>query len=234
MSDTTKNQGGGSSATSTTRFYWSTNTTLDASDQVIGSRSVPLLAPGASASVTTTLTVPAKAAGGTYYVIAQADGASEVPETTETNNTKFSAAIKVGPDLIVTAMSAPASAAAGGTISVTDTTKNQGAGTAGASSTGFYLSANTTVGPGDEFIGSRSLGELASNGTSTASTPLQIPADTYPAATTSLAGPIGTTTSRKRVRPTTINRVESSGLAETWSCRPCPSPPRAWRAVPLR
>ena len=40
--------------------------------------------------------------GGTYYVIAQADGASEVPETTETNNTKFSAAIKVGPDLVVT------------------------------------------------------------------------------------------------------------------------------------
>ncbi len=80
-------------------------------------------------------------------MIAQADGASEVLETTETNNTKVSAAIKVGPDLIVSAMSAPASAAAGGTISVTDTTKNQGAGTAGASSTGFYLSANTTVGP---------------------------------------------------------------------------------------
>ena len=91
------------------------------------------------------MTVPATTAGGTYYVIAQADGASEVPETTETNNTKFSAAIKVGPDLIVSAMSAPVSAAAGGTISVTDTTKNQGAGTAGGSSTGFYLSAITTI-----------------------------------------------------------------------------------------
>jgi thermitase len=180
VSDTTKNQGGGGSATSTTRFYLSTNGALDGSDQLIGSRSVRLLAPGASASFTTTLTVPATAAGGTYYVIAQADGASEVPETTETNNTKFSAAIKVGPDLIVSAMPAPATAGAGGTISVTDTTKNQGAGTAGASSTGFYLSANTSVGPGAKFIGSRSLGELASNGTSTVSTPLQIPADTLP------------------------------------------------------
>ncbi len=180
VSDTTKNQGGGSSAISTTRFYLSTNSVLDGSDQLIGSRSVQLLASGASASFTTPLTVPATATGGTYYVIAQADGASQVPETTETNNTKYSAAIKVGPDLMVSAMSAPASAAAGGTISVTDTTKNQGAGTAGASSTGFYLSANASVGPGDEFIGSRSLGELASNGTSTASTPLQIPAGTLP------------------------------------------------------
>jgi subtilisin family serine protease/subtilase family serine protease len=180
VSDTTTNQGGGSSATSTTRFYLSTNAALDGSDQLIGSRPVPLVAPGTSAGFTTPVTVPATVAGGTYYVIAQADGASEVPETTETNNTKFSAAIKIGPDLIVSAMSAPASTAAGGTISVTDTTKNQGAGPAGASSTGFYLSANTTVGAGDRFIGSRSLGELAPNGTSTISTPVQIPTDTLP------------------------------------------------------
>jgi subtilisin family serine protease/subtilase family serine protease len=180
VSHTTANQGGGSSAASTTRFYLSTNVALDGSDPLIGSRSVPLLASGASASFTTPVTVPATTAGGIYYVIAQADGASEVPETTESNNTKFSAAIKVGPDLIVSAMSAPASAAAGGTISVTDTTKNLGAGTAGASSTGFYLSANATVGTGDIFIGSRSLGGLASNGTSTISTLLQIPADTLP------------------------------------------------------
>jgi subtilase family serine protease len=158
----------------------STNVALDGSDPLIGSRSAPLLAPGASASFTTPVTVPATTAGGTYYVIAQADGASEVPETTESNNTKFSAAIKIGPDLIVSAMSASASAPAGGTISVTDTTKNQGAGAAGASSTGFYLSANTSVGPGDQFIGSRSVGGLASNGTSTISTLLQIPADTLP------------------------------------------------------
>ena len=180
VSDTTTNQGGGSSAASTTRFYLSTNASLDGSDPLIGSRSAPLLAPGASASFTTPVTVPATTAGGTYYVIAQADGASGVPETTESNNTKFTAAIKVGPDLIVSAMSASASAAAGGTISVTDTTKNQGPGTAGASSTGFYLSANTSVGTDDKFIGSRSLGGLASNGTSTISTPLQIPAGTSP------------------------------------------------------
>ena len=178
VSDTTKNQGAGSAGASTTRFYWSANTALDASDEVIGSRTVSPLAPDASTSVTTTLTVPATAPAGTYFVIAVADAAGQVQESTESNNTRASGAIKVGPDLNVSAMTAPATAAAGGTISVTDTTKNQGAGTAPASSTGFYLSSNASFEPADEFIGSRVVGALPSNGTATASTVLQIPANT--------------------------------------------------------
>jgi subtilase family serine protease len=180
VSDTTKNQGGGSGGASATRFYWSTNLTLDASDQLIGSRSVGPLAAGALASSTTTISVPSSATAGSYYVIAQADGASEVSETTETNNTRASTAIKVGPDLVVTALSVPASGAAGGTIAATDTTKNQGAGPAAASSTGFYLSVNLTRSPDDRFIGSRPVGALAANGTSMGQALLQIPADTLP------------------------------------------------------
>ena len=124
--------------------------------------------------------VPAGAAAGSYYVIAQADGAGELPETTETNNTRASAALKVGADLVVSAVTAPATGAAGGTITVTDSTKNQGAGAATASSTGFYLSANSTFSADDVFIGSRPVGALAAGVTSTSSTPLQIPADTPP------------------------------------------------------
>ncbi|MGH7554143.1 MAG: CARDB domain-containing protein, partial [Longimicrobiales bacterium] len=177
---TTKNQGGGGAGTSTTRFYLSANGTIDASDAVLGSRSVPLLAAGASDSPNTTLTLPATTAVGTYYVIAQADSASAVLETTETNNTRASSTVKVGPDLAVSTMLVPSTATAGGTITVTDTTKNQGAGTAAASSTGFYLSVNTAVDATDVFLGSRPVGQLAFNGTSTASTPLQIPAGTAP------------------------------------------------------
>jgi trimeric autotransporter adhesin len=127
-----------------------------------------------------TITVPASAAGGSYYVIAQADGAGEVLETAETNNTKASAAIKVGPDLIVTAVSVPSSGTAGGTIAASDTIKNQGAGPATASSTGFYLSVNTSISPDDRFIGSRSVGELPASGTSTGQALLEIPADALP------------------------------------------------------
>jgi subtilase family serine protease len=180
VSDTTKNQGSGSAGPSTTRFYLSTNTAVDASDVMLGSRSVPLLTPGASDVFSTPLTLPAATAAGTYYVIAQADSANAVLETIESNNNRASSTLKVGPDLLLTAVSAPSSAVAGATITVSDTTKNQGSGMAAGSSTGFYLSANTSIGSTDIFLGSRPVGELGPDGTATATTPLQIPAETAP------------------------------------------------------
>jgi subtilisin family serine protease/subtilase family serine protease len=209
VSDTTKNQGGGNAGASATRFYWSTNVTLDASDQLMGSRSVTSLGGGTLVSSTATITVPASATAGSYYVIAQADGASQVSETTETNNTRASAAIKVGPDLIVAAVSVPASAAAGGTIAATDTTKNQGVGPAAASSTGFYLSANLTVSPDDKLIGSRTVGDLAPNGTSTGQASLQIPADTAPGSYYVIAS---TDWNDTVVEPTETNNDKASGV----------------------
>jgi trimeric autotransporter adhesin len=177
VSDTTKNQGLGSAGETTTRFYLSANFALDASDQLIGSRTVPPLVAGASHQVTNTVvTIPASTAVGSYYIIAQADATGGVTETSETNNTRGSTLVAVGPDLVVTAVSAPASAAAGAMITVTDTTKNQGGAAGAASSTAFYLSANYTFDASDTFLGSRPVGALAASGLETASTPLQIPA----------------------------------------------------------
>jgi subtilase family serine protease len=178
VSDTTKNQGGSNAAATTTRFYWSTNTSIDASDQVLGNRSVPIIAAGVLNTASTTFTVPANAATGTYYIIAQADGAAELAEPVETNNTRSTGAINVGSDLIVTAVTVPASGTPGGTISVTDTTRNQGGGTSPASATGFYLSTNSSFSPDDTFIGSRDVGALAANVSATASTVVQLPLDT--------------------------------------------------------
>ena len=48
-------------------------------------------------------------------------------------------------DLVVSALAAPAIGGAGLWIDVTDTTKNQGTGASPASSTVFYLSANSSV-----------------------------------------------------------------------------------------
>ena len=50
--------------------------------------------------------------------------------------------MRIGPDLTVTAFTAPSSAVAGTSISVGDTTKNLGADSAPASVTNFYLSTN--------------------------------------------------------------------------------------------
>jgi subtilase family serine protease len=178
VTDATANQGGGNAVSSTTSFYLSANATLDASDIVLGSRTVPALAPGTTDSASTPLTVPPGTAAGLWYVIAKADASSVVAETQELNNVKFSAAVKIGPDLIVSAVSVPPIAGAGATIVVTDTTKNQGAAPADSSTTVFYLSANLTLEPSDVFLASRVVPRLAAGVSDSAPTTVQVPAGT--------------------------------------------------------
>ncbi len=177
LTDTTKNQGKGSADPSLTQFYLSTNNIVESFDLLLGSREVPVLAPGASHSGSLTVTIPEGTASGVWYLIARADGQETVVEASETNN-KYARTIKIGPDLDITVMSAPAIAAAGQTIMVTDTTKNIGAGTAGASKTLFYLSANGSLEVSDLLIGSRNVPALAAGAGSAGSSSMTIPQET--------------------------------------------------------
>jgi subtilase family serine protease len=111
-------------------------------------------------------------------VIAAADSTNANTETSETNNTRASAAIKIGPDLTVTSVSVPASGGAGGTITVTDTTGDPGGGAAPASKTGYYLSTNTTLDSGDVLLGFRSVPAIPAGGTSSGSASVVVPAGT--------------------------------------------------------
>jgi len=126
VSDTTRNQGQGAAGPSTTAFHLSTDGTLDAADMLIGVRIVPALAPGESSSGTTTVTIPAGTASGTYWIIARADAAGAVTESQESNNSLVRS-LKIGSDLTVASLGAPTSAESGGTIPVSDTTSNIGA-----------------------------------------------------------------------------------------------------------
>jgi hypothetical protein len=174
IKDTTKNQGTGTAGASTTKFYFSTNTTLDAGDTPLGSRVVPSLNPAAVSTGTTSVTLP-NVSTGKYYLIAMADDGKVVSETNETNNKK-SKAIYIGPDLIVSTLTAPTSAVRGTTISIGDTTKNKGCGTAGASTTKFYLSTNTTINIGVDYeLGTRPVPSLGTNAVSTGTTGIVIP-----------------------------------------------------------
>ncbi|HET9271545.1 MAG TPA: S8 family serine peptidase [Vicinamibacterales bacterium] len=177
ISETTLNQGGGRAAATATRFFLSTNSSLDAADVLLGSRDVSELAAGASSAGSTSVTVPASTPGGSYYVIASADAPKTLAETNEANNTR-SVSLKIGADLVVSALGVPSSAAFASTISVTDSTKNQGAGPAASSSTAFYLSDDALLDAADVLLGSRPVGDLTAGAVSTASTPLQIPAGT--------------------------------------------------------
>ncbi|PYU06868.1 MAG: hypothetical protein DMG33_06410, partial [Acidobacteria bacterium] len=61
-------------------------TVLDASAAVLGSRAIPALAPGATSSGSTTVTIPAGTATGNHYIIAKADADNVVTETNKGNN----------------------------------------------------------------------------------------------------------------------------------------------------
>jgi subtilase family serine protease len=138
---------------------------------------VSALGIGAAETVTTQIELPATMTPGTYYVIAKADWTSAVDEQSETNNTK-SDSTKAGPDLTVSTLAAPQTATPGESVTVTDTTKNLGAGPAVASTTAFFLSTNTTFEGGDVPLGSRQIGVLSGFATDGASTTLTIPAAT--------------------------------------------------------
>ena len=148
VNDTTKNQGGGLAGASITRFYLSLNNVLDAGDTLIGGRNVAALDAGAASAGTTTVTIPASTTAGTYYLFAKADADGSIAETAETNNFA-SRAVLIGSDLVISSLTVPVKSGSGATITINDTTSNQGGGAAPASVTRFYLSANSVIDASD-------------------------------------------------------------------------------------
>jgi subtilase family serine protease len=180
VSDTTRNQGTVAAPASETGFYLSANTTLEPTDTFLGARTVGALAAGATASGTSTLDIPASTSAGVYFVVAHADWAGHVDETSNANNTRTSGSVRIGPDLIVSAIGVPASTAAGESFVVSDTTRNQGAGSASSTLTRFYLSTNSAWDAADLPLGEREAGTLAGGASATASTTLVVPGATAP------------------------------------------------------
>jgi subtilase family serine protease len=178
VTDTTKNQGAAPVQGSATGFYLSSNTTYSPTDVFLGNRAVGSLGPSATDAGSTQFIIPPGTAPGSYYVVAVADVNGSVTESLENNNTRASGVMRIGPDLIVTAVTAPASAVAGTSITAGDTTKNQGADAAPASVTSFYLSTNSTLGEGDVLLATRPVSFLGAGLSETGSVPLPIPAAT--------------------------------------------------------
>ncbi|MBI5376066.1 MAG: SBBP repeat-containing protein, partial [Candidatus Schekmanbacteria bacterium] len=103
INDTTKNNGSGDADASTTSFYLSVNSKLDAGDTLIGNRAVPLIKVGQVNTGSTIITLPEGTTPGSYYIIAKADGLNGIAETNENNNIK--AIFKsFKPDLSITSL----------------------------------------------------------------------------------------------------------------------------------
>ena len=91
LSATVKNQGTGSAAATTLRYYRSTNTTISTSDTEVGTDSVSALGSNRSSAESITLTAPSSA--GTYYYGACVD--SVAGESQSNNNCSAAVSITV-------------------------------------------------------------------------------------------------------------------------------------------
>jgi subtilase family serine protease len=195
--NTVNNQGGASAGSSVAAFHLSTNTSYGDGDDIpfTFTRSVGGLAAGASSSATNTLTIPATAPLGAYYICSMADRGHTVTESNETNNALCTAStIQVTrPDLVMTDVTPSASTVnQGGTLLVTNTVQNQGAvATPIGFRVGFYL--HPSVGADVAITTTRVVAALAAGASTTGTTNLTVPASTPPNAyyVCAMADPLG-------------------------------------------
>ncbi len=135
------------------------------------------LAPNSQYTVLTNAAIP-KVPPGTYYLFMQTDGSNAVVESNDANNVgSFVQLTVTAPDLIPTAFTAPSSATAGSTISVSYTVKDQGSANAVAPwSDRVVFSTDGTLDAGDTTIGTFAHAtSLAVNGTYSATQMVTLP-----------------------------------------------------------
>jgi subtilase family serine protease len=183
VSDTVTNSGPVPAGPSVARFYLSLDAQKDPADPLLtGSRSVGDLAPGATSTGSTTVTIPTSVAAGTYFLIACANDTGTLLESNSANNCRASAGRLTAllPDLVVTVVvDPPAFTRPGDALAATDTVRNGGSFAAAASTTRYFLSVDSTRGGGDVGLAvTRAVPMLAPGATSSGTVSVTVPAGT--------------------------------------------------------
>ena len=167
---TVGNQGAGGAAATTVRYKRSTDGTITTSDTTVGTDEAPTLIPSAGYGATIQLTAPSTP--GTYYYGVCVD---PVPSESDTsNNCSASVRVEVGgppPDLVVLAPSVSAineTPPLDGTFSLVVTVRNQGGGTAAATTVRYYRSTDGTITTSDTQLHTGPVNRLSPSGTSEA------------------------------------------------------------------
>jgi hypothetical protein len=178
VSNTVQNIGSAAAGAFRVGLYYSIDSACTTGDTLMASRALGGLGAGASSAANTPATIPAGANPGTAYVCAIADDLGQVAESNEGNNTAFDDITIVQADLTVPALGAPAIASPGGSITVSNTVRNDGTAPAGAFRMGLYLSSDANCTTGDVPLGNRALAGLGTGVSSAANTVVTIPAAT--------------------------------------------------------
>ena len=182
LSATVRNQGTGSAAATTLRYYRSTDARISSSDTEVGTDSVSSLSANRTGDESIRLTAPTSA--GTYYYGACVDSVDDEDNTA--NNCSDAVQITVEPppesDLVVEQPSVSKSTLTPGenfTLSVT--VSNQDAGSAAATTLRYYRSTDATISTSDTEVGTDSVSRLGANESGAESITLTAPtsAGTY-------------------------------------------------------
>ena len=173
LSASVRNVGGGSSTATTLRYYRSADAAIAASDTEVGTAEIAELSASGSTTESAQLTAPSTP--GAYYFGACVDPVAD--ETDNTNNCSTSVPITVQePDLVVGRPSVSnAGPAVGATFGLTATVKNDGTGSAAATTLRYYQSADETISTTDSEVGSAAVAGLTSSGSSSQSVDVAAP-----------------------------------------------------------
>ncbi|MDE5443681.1 matrixin family metalloprotease [Bradyrhizobium sp. CSA207] len=148
-------------AASTSGFYLSTDSTITTGDTLLTTVTSPgLTANGTSGYFdhqTVALTLPGNLAPGTYYIGGIADYTNSIAESNEVNNnhnaTQITVTAPAKPDLTASFDSVSSTTiAAGGSATVDFWMVNFGKAVAAASTSGLYLSTDSTITTGDTLL----------------------------------------------------------------------------------
>ena len=181
VSASVRNGGRGPSASTTLRYYRSSDGTITTSDTEVGTAEVAELA--ASGSTTESVELTAPATPGTYYYGACVDSVSD--ETDPNNNCSTSVQVTVqqtvtepqgDPDLTVTSATvSDNSPPVGAKFTLSATVTNGGAGGAETTTLRYYRSADATITPADTEVGTDMISGLAASGSAGQSVELTAP-----------------------------------------------------------
>ena len=179
---TVRNQGNASSASTTLRYYRSTDTTISSNDVEVGTDGVSALSAGGTSAESISLNAPSSA--GIYYYGACVDPVSG--ESNTGNNCSAYLTVNVSgagsPDLIVESPTVNDNTlTTGQSFTFSATVRNQGSASSGSTTLRYYRSTDATVSTSDTQVGTDAVSSLSAGGTSAESISLNAPssAGTY-------------------------------------------------------
>ena len=203
LSATVRNDGDGAAATTTLRYYRSTDGTITTSDTSVGTDAVGGLSAGATSPESISLTAPSSA--GTSYYGACVDTVTGESDTTNNCSSAVSVTVsapppppQTNPDLEVQSPSVnDSSLDTGDSFTLSATVRNDGDGAAAATTLRYYRSTDGTITTSDTSVGTDAVGALSASGTSAESISLTAPASAgrhyYGACVDAVAGESSTT-----------------------------------------